>query len=72
MEPGFFILKCIGSIQKHHMKMDIEIKASPETLDKGYRACLVLLSLFILFLKIRQRSLLQIIWAKLAPPALFI
>ena len=40
MKPGLFPVKGIDSIQKHHMKMDIQVEASSETLDKGDRACL--------------------------------
>ena len=40
MKFSFFPLKCPNSIQIHHMKVDIKIKASSKTLDKAYRACL--------------------------------
>ena len=33
------ILKAIDTIWKHHVEVDIEIKASPETLDEGHRTC---------------------------------
>ena len=40
MKVGFFLLKCINTIQIQNMKMDIEIKASPpEALNKSYRIC---------------------------------
>ena len=35
MKACFFLFKCINPIQIHDMKMDVEIKASSEALDKG-------------------------------------
>ena len=39
MKTGLFLLKCPDTIRIEDMKMDIEIKASAELLEKGNRAC---------------------------------
>ena len=39
MKLWFFLLKAVNSIKQQCMEVDIEIKASPESLDEGQGTC---------------------------------